>query len=106
MRKITEELLATDLAVWRKKGVFLTLLFLSAFQFYNVYVSSGPKLLPGLWSFRHFLGMAALQSIAQISLGFYLLNNKIPNYVIYSVLITALFSQLMFGLAVILVSNA
>ena len=106
MKKIKEELLATDLSPLRKKGIFIVVILLSVFPFYITYKTSTPDLKATLWQLRHFIGIAVIQAVAQISLAWYILKNKIPNYVIGSFLITVLLFQVTYGIAVILVSNA
>ena len=106
MKKLKEELFATDLAMWRKKGIFGILVFLSLFPFILLMISVDPEYTSGLWKLRHFVGIAVSQAVAQISLGLYVLNNKTPNYVIYSMVVMALFSQTTFGITVVLPSNA
>ncbi len=106
MNKIKEELLATNLAPWRKKGIFIVVILLSLFPFFITYKTSAPDLGAALWQLRHFVGIAAMQAIAQISLSWYILKNKVPNYVIGSFLITVLFFQVTYSIAVILVPYA
>jgi len=106
LSKLKDQLFATDLVLWRKKGIFIILVFLSLFPFVLMVISVEPKYSSGLWKLRHFIVLAIFQAVAQISIGLYVLNNKIPNYVIYSVVSMALLSQIGFGIAVALVSNA
>ncbi len=106
MNKIKEELLATDLAIWRKKGIFIGVALLSVFPFLIAYKASSHNLEATLWQLRHFIGIALMQAIAQISLAWYILKNKVPNYVIGSFIIVVMFFQITYGIAVVLVSNA
>ena len=106
MNKIKEELLATDLSPRRKKGIFIAIILLSIFPLYITYKTSTPNLKETLWQLQHFIGIAVLQAMAQISLAWYVMKNKVPNYVVGSFLITVLFFQVTYGIAVILVSNA
>lgn len=92
--------------MWRKKGIFLVLVFLSLLPFFLVMISIYPEYSSGLWALRHFVGLAVFQAAAQIALGLYVLNNKVPNYAIYSVVCMAIFSQVTFGITVVLVANA
>ena len=106
MNKLKEELFATDLAIWRKKGIFIGIILLSLFPFFITYKASSPDLEGALWQLRHFIGMGAVQAVAQISLAWYILKNKVPNYVIGCLLIMTLLFQFTYGISVILVSNA
>jgi hypothetical protein len=106
LNKIREQLLATDLAPWRKKGIFSVIILLSVFPFFITYQTSTPDLGATLWNLRYFVGIALMQAVAQISLAWYILRNKVPNYVITSFLVTVLLFQTAFGIVVILVSNA
>jgi len=94
------------MTIWRKKGLLVCLVFLSVFPFILIYISVEQDFLSEIWSLRHFLGMALFQAFAQIALGLYIFKNKVPNYAIYCVVSMALFSQVTFGIAVALVSNA
>lgn len=104
MKKLKKELFATDMAIWRKKGIFGILIFLSLLPFFLVVLSSDHQDLSQIWALRHFVGLAVFQAVAQISLGLYILNHNVPNYVIYCVVFMALFSQTTFGIAVTLIS--
>lgn len=106
VNKIKEQLLATDLADWRKKGIFTVVILSSVFPFFITYKTSLPDLEDNFWQLRHFVGIAAIQAVAQISLAWYILKNKVPNYVIGSFIIIAMFFQVTYGISVILVSNA
>jgi hypothetical protein len=106
VNKIKEQLLATDLADWRKRGIFTVVILLSVFPFFITYKTSLPDLEDNLWQLRHFVGIAAIQAVAQISLAWYILKNKVPNYVIGSFIIIAMFFQVTYGMLVILPSNA
>lgn len=57
MNKIKEQLLATDLADWRKKGIFTVVILLSVFPFFIAYKTSLPDLEDNLWQLRHFVGI-------------------------------------------------
>jgi hypothetical protein len=106
LNKIKEQLLATDLADWRKKAIFIGVIFLSVFPFFITYKTSMPDLEATLWQLRHFVGIAFIQAIAQISLAWFLLRSKVPNYVIGSFIIMVMFFQVTYGMLVILLSNA
>ncbi|SEG18881.1 hypothetical protein SAMN05444390_1011615 [Marinobacterium lutimaris] len=77
----------------------------SLFPFYMVYISHKPDGEFGLWELRHFIGMAALQAAAQISIGWYILKNRVPQYVILSAVCMALSFQATFGISVVLLAN-
>lgn len=106
MNKIKQALLSTELAVWRKKGIFVALLLLSLFSFYMCYLASSADLGAGLWKIRHFIGIAFVHGVAQIALAWYVLKHRVPNYVIIGLVIMVLFFQLTFGLTVVLIANA
>ena len=86
--------------------MFLVILLLSIFPLFITYKTSTPDLKEILWQLRHFIGIAVIQAFAQMSLSWYVLNNKVPNYVVASLLIMVMFFQVTYGIAVILVSNA
>ncbi|AZQ11966.1 hypothetical protein [Shewanella khirikhana] len=104
MNKIKASLLATDLAPWRKKGIFFATLLLSLFPFVISYQAALPEWQQGLWQLRHFLAIAALQALAQVSIGWYLLKKPLPNYVIGGFLVMLLSFQLTYGITVVLLS--
>jgi hypothetical protein len=106
MKNIKDSLLSTNLAPWRKKGIFICIILLSFFPFLIAYKTSMPELESSLWQLRHFLGIAFVQAIAQISLSWYILKNNVPNYVIGSFLIITMLFQFTYGISVVLVSNA
>ncbi len=106
MKKIKEELLSTELTHWRKKGIFVTAVLLSLFSFFITYKAADTDLKTTLWQLRHFVGMAAAQSVAQISIGWFILKNKLPQYVILGFIVMMLSFQTTYGIAVILVANA
>ena len=106
MNKLKEELFATDLALWRKKGVFISFAILSLLPFFIMYVTTQSELEDGLWQLRYFIAIAFTQAVAQMSLAWYMLKNRVPNYVILSLSIMFIFSQLTFCITVILISNA
>jgi len=105
VKKIKEELLATDLSIWRKKALLVVFLLMSAFPIYLMYAATESHSQSNIWGLRHFAAIAFTQAIAQVSLAYYILKNKVPNYAILSIIIMVLFFQLTFGIAVILVSN-
>ena len=106
MKKIKEELLSTELAYWRKKGIFVAVVLLSLFSFFITYKAAIPDLKTTLWQLRHFVGMAVAQSVAQISFSWFILKNKVPQYVIFGFVVMVLLFQTTYGIAVILVANA
>ena len=85
---------------------FLLFCCLVCFPFFISYTAVKPDLAAGLWQLRHFLGIAAIQGIAQIAIAWYLLKTPVPNYVILSFVLMVMFFQLTFGLTVILLSSA
>jgi ABC-type multidrug transport system permease subunit len=106
VKKIKEELLSAELTYWRKKGIFVAVVLLSLFSFFITYKAAIPDLKTTLWQLRHFVGMAAAQSVAQISFSWFILKNKVPQYVILGFLVMVLLFQVTYGIAVILVANA
>jgi hypothetical protein len=106
VNNIKEDFLAKNLAPWRRKGIFIVVILLSIFPLFITYKTSIPDVKVTFWQLRYFIGIASIQAVAQISLSWYFLKNKVPNYVITSFLITVIFFQVTYGIAVILVSNA
>jgi len=106
LSRFKQELLATDLATWRKKAIFAVVVGLSMFPFYITFSAAKPDIEPGLWELRYFLGIAGVQSLAQISIAWYLMRTQVPNYVNMSLVVMVLFFQVTYGISVILVSNA
>jgi hypothetical protein len=106
LNRFKQELLATDLAVWRKKAMFAVVVGLSIFPFYITFSAAWPDIESGMWELRHFLGIAGVQSLAQLSVAWYLMKNQVPNYVNMSFVVMVLFFQVTYGISVILVSNA
>lgn len=106
MNRFKQELLATDLAAWRKKAIFAVVVGLSIFPFHITFSAAMPDIGPGLWELRYFLGIAGVQSLAQISIAWYLMRTQVPNYVNMSLVVMVLFFQVTYGISVILVQNA
>ncbi|WP_156948256.1 hypothetical protein [Marinobacterium jannaschii] len=106
MNNIKQNLLSKDLAAWKKKGIFSAVCILSIFPFVITYRTSMPELEVTLWSLRHFIGIAVVQALAQISISWYMLKNVVPNYVIGSFLVVVILSQFTYGIAVVLVSSS
>ncbi len=105
MKKLKDELLSTDITTKRKRTLFLFFILMSFFPFFIALTTSEADLSNNLWQLRHFLGIAAIQAVAQISVAWYFLKNKVPNYVISSVIFMVLFFQLTFGMTVILITH-
>lgn len=105
MNKIQQELLATDLSMLRKKWIFLAVISLGAFPFYIVYQTSLPDVWENLWKLRHFVGIAAFEALAQISIAWYILKNSVPNYVIIGFIIMMMFFQVTYVTTIVLVAN-
>lgn len=105
LNKIKQELLATNLAASKKKLIFIVIMLFSIFPFFILYQISMPDMKASIWQLRHFIGIAVLQAVAQLSLSRYFLINKTPNYVIVSFLIMIIFFQVTYGVTVILLSN-
>lgn len=106
MNKLKEQLLSTEIAPWRKKGLFLSIVLLSIFPFFITFKAASPELYENLVQLRHFFGIATFQAVAQISLAWYLLKTKAPSYAILGLLIMVLSFQGTYGIAVILVAIA
>ncbi|KFZ38709.1 hypothetical protein HR45_04615 [Shewanella mangrovi] len=106
MSKLTQELLSTEMAPWRKKALFALILLLSVLPFVILYNTVKPEADFGWWQLRNFIGLALFQALAQIALGWYLLRNKIPNYVMLAVILMAMSFQICFGISVVLLANA
>ena len=106
MNKLKEQLLSTDMAPWRKKGLFFTIVVLSIFPFFITYQASSPELYETLKQLRHFIGIAIFQAVAQISLAWYLLKHRIPNYAVLCLLIMVLSFQVTYGISVVLMTIA
>ena len=90
MKRIKDELLATNLEASKKRWLFLLVIFLSLFPFFISYKAFGNDLENLAWQFRHFLGIALVQAIAQLAIAWYVLKNDLPNYVIYSFMFSVL----------------
>ena len=86
--------------------MFIIVILLSLFPFFITYKTSAPDLKATLWQLRHFVGIAVMQAVAQIALGWFILKNEVPNYVIYGFLIIVISFQVTYGITVILLSNA
>ncbi len=106
MKKLKDELLSTDITTKRKRVLFLFFILMSFFPFFITLTTSEADLSHNLWQLRYFLGVAAIQAVAQISVAWYFLKSKVPNYVISSVIFMVLFFQLTFGMTVILIIHA
>jgi len=106
MINIKKELLATDIPLWRKKALLVALILMSVFPFYIMYTATESNSKSNFWELRHFVAIAFFQAIAQVSLAYYILKNKVPNYAVLSIIVMVLFFQLTFGITVILISNA
>ncbi len=106
VNKIKDGLLSTELAIWRKKGLFIIVILLSLSPFIITYLASQADLENNLWQLRHFIAIAVIQAIAQISIAWYILKNKVPNYLILSFSLMMFFFQLTFDITVILIANA
>jgi len=59
-----------------------------------------------LWQLRYFIAIATIQALAQLSIAWYFLKNRVPNYLVLSFVIMMVFFQLIFGITVILISSA
>ena len=105
MNRFKQELLATDLAAWRKKVLFAVVIGLSAFSFLITYAAMEPDIKAGLLELRYFLAIAVVQSLAQISIAWYLMRTRVPNYVIISLVTMVILFQVTYGVSVILISN-
>lgn len=86
--------------------MFGFVLFISLFPFLIAHSAVKPDVVDGFWQLRYFLGVAAMQAIAQVSIAWYLLKNKVPNYVMLGFIPMVMSFQLTFGLSVILLSNS
>ena len=106
MNKLKDELLATSLSAWRKKGFFLSIVALSLFPLFIAFYSASPDLAEGLWKTRHLIGIGLVQALAQLALAWYALKNPVPNYVLLSLLTITLMFQVTYGISVILLSLA
>ena len=106
LNRIKHELLATNLAPWRKKVIFIGVVLISLFPLFITYKTSTPDLQNNLWQLRHFIGIALIQAVAQISISWYILKNKVPNYVIGCFLVTIILFQATYGISVVLLSHA
>jgi len=94
------------MAAWRKKGVFAFVLLISLLPFFIAYSAAKPDVVEIFWQLRHFLWAAAMQAIAQVAIAWYLLRNKVPQYVVLGFLSMVMLFQLTFGISVTLLSIA
>jgi len=106
VKRFKEQLLSNNLAPWRKKGLFISIVLLSIFPFFITYKAASPDLYENLVQVRHFIGIAAFQAVAQMSLAWYLLKHKAPNYAILGLLIMVSSFQVTYGISVTLVAIA
>ncbi|MCE0559176.1 hypothetical protein [Motilimonas sp. E26] len=106
MNRFKEQMLATEVVMWRKKGLFLLTVLICFFPFYITYITSQESLEYNLWQLRYFIAIAIIQAVAQITIAWYNLKNKVPNYLVLSFVVMMIFFQLTFGLTVILLTNA
>ncbi len=106
MNRFKDQMLSTEMVMWRKKGFFLLTVLVSFFPFYISYITSQESLESNIWQLRYFIGIAIIQALAQITIAWYCFKNKVPNYLILSFIIMMVFFQLTFGLTVILLTNA
>lgn len=104
--KIKTSLISTELAEWRKKGLFGVVVFCSLLPFYIIYTSAQSDWQSTLWPLRHFVGMAIVQAIAQVSVAWYILKSKVPMYVIGSFMCMMMFFQVVFCILFIFLSQA
>ena len=103
--KIRTELISTELEEWRKKGLFCTVVLCSFFPFYIIYSSSHPDWQSTIWQLRHFVGMACVQAMAQVSVAWYILKWKVPMYVIGCFICMIMFFQVTFCILYIFLSQ-
>lgn len=96
--------MSKDLTTWRKKGIFIIVILYSFLPFFIIYKASLTDI--NLLQLRYFIGIAIIQTIAQILIFWYILKNEVPKYIIYSFLIMTIFFQLTYGISVILISHA
>lgn len=68
MRRIREELLSTDIDLWRKKLLFGGICLLCLLPFVIIYKAAETPYDESLWKLRHFVGIAVTQAIAQATL--------------------------------------
>jgi|TARA_B110000008_G_scaffold243928_1_gene253281 heme/copper-type cytochrome/quinol oxidase subunit 4 len=106
MKRIKDELLATNLEKSKKKWLFIIVIIFSIFPFFISYKAFINDLTNLAWQFRHFLGIALVQAIAQLAISWYVLKNELPNYVIYSFIISVILFQTIYGILIILLANA
>ena len=92
MKNIKDQLLSTEAAAWRKKGISYTLVFLSLFVPYILIKnhrelsSISSELVLNYW------GIAIIQTLAVAFCGSYLARRPVPNYFIlcFALLVFAL----------------
>lgn len=86
VKKFQVELLTTNLSHRKKIVNFICLVLLSLFSFYITYRATALDTNTLFWQLKSFIGIAVAQSVAQISIGWYILkkiaalrNNKLPD---------------------------
>lgn len=102
--EIKNDLMATDMPLWRKKGVFVTSFFFSLFPFFIFAKVVDFNVSIAFDKFGIFIFLAFLQGVAQTSIGWFVLKNPVPNYVIQAYSIMNVLFQLSFGLLIILLN--
>ena len=106
LKKIMDEIMTTEVEPKNKKAIFLLVVLMSLFQFFITYKACADDLLSTLWKVRHFIGIAFLQSVIQISTSWYVTKNKVPNYIVVGVGINSLLFITIYCILVILVAKA
>lgn len=106
VKKFQVELLTTDLSHRKKTVNFICLVLLSLFSFYITYRATASDTNTLFWQLKSFIGIAVAQSVAQISIGWYILKNKLPFFVTISFQTMALLSQLTYAISIVVVAEA
>ena len=106
MNRLKDQMLSTEITMWHKKGLFVITVLFCFFPFYISHITTQNNAESDLWQLRYFIAIATIQALAQLSIAWYFLKNRVPNYLVLSFVIMMVFFQLTFGITVILISNA
>ncbi|MBB3167169.1 hypothetical protein FHS30_000345 [Simiduia aestuariiviva] len=106
VEKPTTQYGTSELARWQKYGILLCVVILSVLPIYCTYKAAAPDVGITLWSLRHVVSICIIQLIAQISICWYILKYRVPSFAVLGYLVMVLSFQVVYGVAIIFMSNA